>query len=91
MFICITIGGRNSFEGPNHDTGTYVKESGTRRFSLYLAKGEEICGQLCQFLSDVHSIYDTVSFPVTTDTIMEYNLIACKVLTELVLARAGGH
>ena len=30
-------------------------------------------------------------FCITTNVIMKYNLIACKVLTELVLARIGGH
>jgi hypothetical protein len=48
-------------------------------------------GQQRSFLSKAHSIEDTVSFPITTDAIMEYNLIACKVLIELVLARASGH
>jgi hypothetical protein len=30
-------------------------------------------------------------FRVTTNAIMKYNSIACKVLTELVLARTNGH
>jgi hypothetical protein len=47
-------------------------------------------GKKRSFLSKAHSIEDTVPFPITTDAIMEYNLIACKVLIELVLARASG-
>ena len=33
----------------------------------------------------------TVPFHVTTNVIMKYNLLACKVLTELVLAHANRH
>jgi hypothetical protein len=37
------------------------------------------------------AIPGTLPFIVTTNAIMKYNSIACKVLTELVLARPNSH
>jgi hypothetical protein len=44
-----------------------------------------------ELLSRAPFIPGTLPFVVTTNAIMKYNSIACKVLTELVLAYANRH
>jgi hypothetical protein len=68
----------------------------TTRFLLESCPGyDELAGNDVRG-ADWHSwtsliIQSNLPFSITTNTIMKYNLIVCKVLTELVLARTSRH
>jgi hypothetical protein len=51
---------------------------------------QDAAPQLDSFFCAVVPISSHLSFSITTNTIMKYNLIVRKLLTELVLARANG-
>jgi hypothetical protein len=54
-------------------------------------EGGDISGHDAKSAPAASAIRRKLSFPVTTRPVIRYNLIARKVLTELVLASANGH